>query len=321
MAFRVAQKGAMGGARRVVGPWLHALLFEDWWLKLLALIITLGFWYAVTGQRAPATERLQGVQLEFISTQDVEISNDFIKNVDVTVEGSQRKLDEINARNLAARVNITQLKPGDRVARLTPDSVSLELPDGVQIVRVEPSSVALRLEPVIEREVEVEARFEGKLPESFSRGVVQITPDKVRVRGPESRVNTFAKARTETISLEGQRESLSLPRVAIDIPDHRVVPLVPAVSVRVEIIEERVEKRFANVPVRSVSGGHAQPASVSVLVRGPRSVIENLRADELVVTLAQSPDGALAPRLTLPPSLEGRVELVSTSPAAFTVNR
>ncbi len=108
-----------------------------------------------------------------------------------------------------------------------------------------------------------------------------------------------------------------LPQIAVDIPDRRVTPLDPVVAVRVEINGERVEKHFANVAVTPVPGGHAQPASVGVNLRGPRAVVESLRADELRITLEQLPDGSLAPRLNLPSGLEGRVELISTTPARF----
>ncbi len=321
MSFRETQKrGTANDARGVAGTWLHALLFEDWWLKLFAFVIALGLWYAVTGQRAPVTVRLRGVLLEFVRPTDIEISNDPVEDVDVTLEGSQGKLAEINARNLVARADITSLKPGDRVARLNSDNVTMDLPEGVRILKIEPSSVALRLEPILEREVEVEARFEGKLPEGYTRGKVQITPERVRVRGPESRVNALKIAHTETIPLEDQRESVTLPSIAVDIPDRRVTPLDPVVSVRIEINGERIEKYFANVSVISPSGGGVQPASVGVTLRGARAVIERVRADELRITLEQSPDGTLAPHLNLPSDLEGRIELVSTTPARFAAN-
>jgi YbbR domain-containing protein len=321
MALRDAKVKGVGDARSVAGRWLRALFFEDWGLKLLAMAITLGLWYAVAGQRAPATVRLRGVQLEFVRPHDIEISDEPVEDVDITLEGSQGKLAEINARNLIARADITSLRPGDRVARLTRQNVSMELPDGVQIVRIEPGSVALRLEFIKEVEVKVEARFEGNLPEGYERGQVQINPPRVRVRGPESHVDAVEMAQTETISLEGQKESLTLPQIAIDIPDRKVVPLEPVVAVRVEIIEEQAEKRFSNVPVQSATGGHPQPQSVQILVRGPRSIIKNLRPEDVRISLEEGADGRFTPRLSLPPNLSGRVELVSVSPSEFSVSR
>jgi YbbR domain-containing protein len=320
MSFReVKRRGSE--ARHVARGWLREFFLEDWTLKLLAMIITLGLWYGVTGQRAPATVRLRGVTLEFYLPENVEISNDPVEEVDVTLEGSQGKLAEINARNLVARADVTQLKPGDRAPQLTRQNVIMDLPAGVRIVDVAPRSVTLRLEPVVVREVEVEARFEGGLPEGYTRSGVQINPARVRVRGPESHIAAIEKAYTETISLEGQKESLTLPQLAIDIPDRKAIPLDPTVSVRVEIVEETVERRFANVAVRSAAGGQVQPASVAVMLRGPRSVVENLRAESVRLVAELREDGTVAPRLSLPPEAQARVQLVSITPETLTINR
>jgi YbbR domain-containing protein len=310
-----------GDTRGVAGRWLRALLFEDWTLKLLALAITLGLWYAVTTQRAPATMRLRAVQLEFILPENVEVGNDPVEEVDVRLEGSQGKLAELNARNLVARADVTGLQPGDRVARFTDKNVSMDLPEGVRIVEITPRSVTLHLEPVVERAVPVEARFEGELPEGFTRGEAQVTPPQVRVRGPESHVRAIERVYTETISLAGQRESLTLPQTAVDISDHKVVPLDPSVAVRIEITEEQRERRFTNVPVRSAGGGNVSPATVSVTLRGPRSTVEALRPEDVRIVAEVAEDGSIMPRLTLPPSAAGHIALVSTNPSEFIVNK
>lgn len=321
MVFRDARrKSTAGDARRVAAEWLREIFLEDLGLKLLALLIAVVIWFAVTGLRAPATVRLRGVPLEFIRPENTEVSNEPVEEVDVTLEGSQGRLAEINARNLVVRADITQLRPGERVARLTPQAVTMDLPAGVRIVRVEPRSVVLRLEPLVEREVEVEARFEGDVPQGYARGEVQITPPRVRVRGPESHVLAVDKAHTETISLADQRETF-LTQTAVDTSDRKVAPLEAVVTVRVEITEERAERRFGDVAVVSASGEQAQPAAAAVTVRGPRTVVATLRPQDFRVVLEQTADGSLRPRLALPPNLEGRVELVSTSPSEFTINR
>jgi hypothetical protein len=309
-----------GDGRSAARRWLRALLFEDWTLKLMALAVTLGLWYAVTTQRAPATVRLRAVQLDFVLPEGVEIGNDPLDEVDVTLEGSQGKLAELNARSLVARADVTDLRPGDRVARLSDRNLMMDLPEGVRIVEINPRSITLHLETVVEREVAVEARFEGAPPEGFKQGAAQVTPASVRVRGPESHVRAVEHAYTETISLAGQRETLTLPQVAVDITDHKVTPLDATVSVRVEISEEQSERRFANVPVRSSSGASVSPAAAAVTLRGPRSIVESLRPED-VRLFVELVDDKPATRLSLPPSAQGRVELLNTSPSDFTVNR
>ncbi len=321
MAFRIpttAKGGAQGGAAR---RWLRALLFEDWTLKLLALGITLGLWYAVTTQRAPAQMRLRGVQLDFILPEGVDVGNEPVDEVDVTLEGSQGKLAELNARNLVALADVAELRTGDRVLRLTAKNVTMDLPEGVRIVSINPRSLTLHLEPLVEREIAVEARFEGEPPEGFVRGDVQVSPPSVRVRGPQSHVNAVERAFTETISLVGHRETLVLPQVAVDIPDHKVTPAESSVAVRVEIGEEQAERRFPNVVVRAASGDPVSPQAVTLTLRGPRTIVEALRPEDVRLVVEAAEDGRPLPRLFLPPSAQGRVELFNTNLPEFTVNR
>src|SRR3989440_6985713 len=319
MAFQLTKKSE--GARVAPRQWARRLFVDDWKLILLALVITLGLWYAVTTQRAPATVHLPPVPLEFTLPDNVEIGNDPPKSVEVMLEGSQSKLAEMNTRNLIARANVSDLQPGDRVARLSDKNVEMDLPEGVRITEIMPRSVTLHLEPVVERRIPVEVRFEGEPPEGFRRLNVAVTPEEVRVNGPESHVQAIEKAYTETISLAGQRDSITLPQVAVDIPDHKVTPLDPTVAVRVEIAEEQAVRRIANVPARTAAGGPVTPSSATVTLRGPRSIVESLRPEDVRIVVEAGPDGTPAPRLTLPPSAAGRVELVSTNPSEFSINK
>ncbi|HEX8649576.1 MAG TPA: CdaR family protein [Pyrinomonadaceae bacterium] len=316
------EAGRLAHWPREVRSWLRRIIVEDWNLKLLALAITLGLWFGVTGQRAPATIRLRGVQLNFQLPANMEISNDPRDEVEVTLTGSKRDLDGLNVRDLVANVDVSSMRPGERVVQLIPERVvKMELPEGVRIDDIEPNTVPLRLEPRVEREIEVEARLEGNLPDGYELRAVNITPHKVVVRGPASHINDLQKALTETIPLEGRKESFTFPQTAIDIPDPKVDVINPVVDITLEIGELRVEKSFARVTVHESSGAQARPETASVTVYGARSVIESLRAENMQIMLDVSGDGAITPRLILPSDLQGRVELRSTKPAGFTIIR
>jgi YbbR domain-containing protein len=262
------------------------------------------------------------VQLTFVLPSDMEISNDPREEVEVTLRGSQRALNGLIGRNLVARADVRSYKPGERVVRLSPDRVAIELPEGVSVEKIEPGNVPLRLERRVEREVDVEPRLDGQLPEGYELRGVRVTPRKITVRGPESHVSALDKAHTETISLDGQTESFNVPQVAIDIFDQKVVPLDAVVTVRLEIGEKRVEKGFTGVPVRAASGGEeARPARASVVLRGARSVVEKLRDEDIKILLEQTADGSLVPRLSLPIGMEVSVELISISPSKFSLDR
>jgi hypothetical protein len=292
----------------------------------VAFAVAFGLWLAVTGQRAPATVRLRNVALHFVLPSEMEIGNEPREQVDVILRGSRRVLNALRAGEVVLTYDASAHRPGERSVRLTPTTVTLDLPpglngEGLTVERIEPASVPLRLERRVERVVEVEPRIEGKPAEGYEVQGVEARPVRVRVRGPEGHVNELQKAQTETISVGGRSENFVAAQTAIDIGDHKVVPIDAVVDVIVRIGEPTTERHLDSIPVALAEGaqGEPQPARAAVTLRGPRSVMQNLRADELSILLEPGGDGPPRARLRLPAALEGRVEMISTQPAQFTI--
>lgn len=227
---------------------LRKLFLEDWGLKLLALAITISLWLGVTGQNKPVTLRVTGVQLNFLQPGGLEISNEPPGTVDVILTGSKDKLDRIGPRDLIATVDLSDQKAGERVIKLTLDRVKVDLQEDVKIQGFHPASVPIRLEPVVEIPVDVEVKFEGKLPEGYEVAGVTVNPAKIRLRGPADRVNALRKAVTETVWLDGKKESFDVSHVEINISDPKIDILDPSVDIHVDVAEKRrgdLHLRFA----------------------------------------------------------------------------
>ncbi|HWN10952.1 MAG TPA: CdaR family protein [Pyrinomonadaceae bacterium] len=215
--------------------WLRKIFLEDWGLKLLALGIAVVLWLSVTGQNKPVTQRLSGVQLNFLKHPGLEISNDPISSVEVTVNGSPGLLDQLKLRDLVVTVDISSQKAGERVVRLSPESAQMDLPPGVKILYFRPATIPIRLEPTVELALPVEVKLEGDVVEGYEVTGTSVNPGRIRVRGPADRVNILQKATTETVRVDGRKEGFSLARVAINISDPKIEILDPNVEVRVEI--------------------------------------------------------------------------------------
>jgi YbbR domain-containing protein len=298
--------------------WLRVVFIEDWGTKLLALVISFALWYGVTGQRKPTTIRVPRVPVNFRLPNNTEISNEPRTEVEITLTGNKRALDAINVRDLVVNIDVSDFKPGEQSVLLTPERVTMGLPDGVRYGDIQPNNLVLRLEPRLDRELEVEVRRSGNVPDGYELRGITVNPEKVKVRGPASHLNVLQKAPTEVVSLDGHKESFTLPQAAIEIPDKKVDLIDGAVSITFEIGEERVEKSFSNVQVSASDGAQVRPETASVTVYGERSVINQLRTENIRLVLDVAPDGSFTPRLELPAELQGRVELRSTNPAVFT---
>ena len=244
MPFRDSSKRSLQSLRspNATERFLRRVFFRDWNLKLLALAVTLGLWFAVSGQRTHTARKFRNVQLHFQLPGNMEISNEARDEINLTLTGAESDLDLISASDLTATLDVSDRTAGERIVQLTPGRLKLDLPSGVVLEKIEPGSIQLRLEPVIDRELEVEARMEGKLPDGYELHQVSVNPGKVHVRGPASHINALIKAPTETISLEGRNQSFNLPQTSIDIPDQRVVVIEPAVDVFIDIQPSKPRK-------------------------------------------------------------------------------
>jgi len=296
-----------GRAEKVV----RKLFVEDWSLKLLSLAITLVIWVVVTGQNQPVTTHVN-VQLNFIRPQSLEISNDPPKTIDVMLTGSRSKLDNLSSLDLVATVDISDQRQGERILRLA-DKAQIVLPHGVKVDGFQPSAIPIRLEPIMEKLIEIEPKLEGKPADGYEVYAVRPSKGAVVVRGVASHVGSLQKAATETIWLVGHKESFTASNVAIDVADPKIDLLEPVVNVDIEIGERRLEKTFSGVPVSAPQGVKVRPGTTTVTVLGTVKNIETLKLSDLRIIL----DGSLAPRLEVSPAFQGKVTLKSVTPSTF----
>jgi YbbR domain-containing protein len=245
-----------------VERWLRRIFVEDLGLKLLALSITLVLWLAVTDFNKPRTIRT-AVQLNFVRPDNLNISNETPKTVDVLLTGSRDQLNSIKFLDLVATVDISDNRAGERIIRLSTDRVHMELPPGVKIESFQPATIPIRLEPRVEREIPVEVKLEGKPADGFELYGTNTHPNTVSVRGPASLVEALKHAPTETISIAGRKEGFTVSGVTIDIPDHKVDLLDTTVDVMIEIGEKRPEKTPESVPSRSSSDAGVAPSTTN----------------------------------------------------------
>ena len=308
---------------QLIKAWLRGIFLEDWAMKLIALGIALALWFAISGQRSPITRRFSNVKLNFQYPTGLDKSNNPRDAVEIVVTGDKRKVESIVEQNLAVSVDLSQYKEGDYAVQLKPETVTLELPNGVKLEEIEPNLVSLILEKREEKLVDVKPAFTGQLPEGYEIYETTVSPVRVRVRGTTSQIATLKNVPTEKIDLENHTADFTEKQVTIDLQNPKVTVLDSLVDVAVKIGEERIEKTFAGVAVQDENGGKAVPETATVTLQGGRSVISQLRADDLKIIISTSAVSGTSspPRLILPAEVEGKVEMKLIKPNVFTAAR
>jgi YbbR domain-containing protein len=276
---------------------LKKIFLEDWLMKLVALAITLALWLGVTGLSTPTTQRLTSVPLSLRFSNNIEVTNSPIQEVDLVVTGDKRKLAQINKNDLIVSMDISDITPGDRVISLTPETVGVSLPTGVKLDEIQPSRIALRIEAVEEKEISVKAETTGDVPEGYELYSETISPPKIRVRGPANFIRSLSFVSTERIDLSNRVTDFTAKQIPVSVANPKAAVLETVVDVAFRIGEKRVERVYS-IPVE---GGRR----ATVVLFGGRSLFENVRTESLHVEI----DASGEPRVILPLSLEGKVEV------------
>jgi len=280
------------------------VFLEDWLIKLVALAITLGLWLGVTGLRAPITTRLNNVELKLRVSNDIEITNSPVQEVDLVITGDKRKIDQIKQSDLVVSLDLADAQTGDRIVQISPENVNIELPTGVRLEEVQPNKIAVKIEKVEEREITVKAETEGNLNEDFEIYSTTVTPQKVRIRAPESYIKSLDFVSTEKINIENQQEDFTSKQVVLNVVNPKATLLDATVDVSFKIGERRTEKLFT-IPVKTDN----RIKVASVMLYGARSILESIKAENLQVEILENDAGENFSQLTLPLEIQGKVEI------------
>jgi YbbR domain-containing protein len=232
-------------------------------------------------------------------------------DVAVTLRGPEGVVDRLSVADLRATLDLTGIDPGTsdpHDARVNVVTAN----DAVKVVDVSPATVSVRLERITSRMVAVQTKYANSPPEGLQVAPGTISPEEVKVTGPESSVAlvtaVFATVRFGDVTTDLTQTAPPIPvdanGLAIDglqvEPGVVVVtvPLLPTATTRTLPVLWNVRGSVANG--YWISNVATDP--VAVTVRGEQSVLAAMARVETVfvdVTGFSAPRSVRAP-LILP---------------------
>jgi hypothetical protein len=208
------------------------LLTENLIWKLGAILIACGLWYSFVGETELATSVPIVIQYKNVPP-DLDITSDQIDRIFLRLRGPATRLSTGSLTTAVAILDLAQIHDeGEHTFTL--DENNLQLPAGVHVGRVVPSQIRLMFDNRISREVPVEIRYAGPPPQGYRITGQQAFPAKVRVSGPEARVNHLLTAQTDAIDLSSTVSNAEF-RIPAYLPDPQIrfEGIPPIISVRV----------------------------------------------------------------------------------------
>lgn len=315
----------LGKYRDAMREYARDYVLENTGLKVLALLITAVLWLSVAS-RPVSQIALNSVPIEFHNlpeSPNLTVSKYDTLSARVYLEGPREVIESMRGAQFSVAADMTGVEPGVRLIPLSIDTKIL--PANVRVKDIEPRRIRATVERVVEREVPIVPRFEGKPPANFEVIDWHINPETVKIGGAESLVRDITEVSTETVSLT-DRAAAFTDLVAIDIGSPNLSLSESSggkVTLFVNIDEIRKERVIANVHVTVLDAPpriRAAPATVSVTVYGPRSVVDSLTAGDLDTSLIyQRGVRDFAPKVKLSIDLADRVVVRSVRPQRIRV--
>lgn len=255
-------------------------LTENLGLKLLSLLLGVTLWYAVA--REQGAEFAFSIPLELRDVPEgLEVVEESVQQIEVRLRGPSEMLRGLSPQDLSVGIDLSDAEPGERVAYLTPDDVTV--PFGARVIRVTPASVHIALDRTLERTVKIIARVSGAPAEGFELAGIELSPQAITVVGPASQVRGLAQVTTEPVSAEGLRQPYARS-VHLELDPLVRLEQDSSVDLTLDVREVRVRKELDGVTVSPQPNGidaDVDPKTVRVVVEGPKSLVEQLRAEDL----------------------------------------
>jgi YbbR domain-containing protein len=210
-------------------------LFHNLGLKLLALVLAVGLWLAVSKQ--PSAEVAVEVPIAFENMPgNLEISSESIPKAQVRLRGPEQAIRRLRMSDVYVDLRLDGVKPGERTFDLTVHQV--HQPRQLQVVQVIPSQVRLAFDIRATRQVPIQPRLVGTFAEGYEIGQVVVEPAAVSIVGPEKRVDAVESATTDPVDITGVMNRIALMRhVYVADPLVQVSNLAP---VRITIMMQKV---------------------------------------------------------------------------------
>jgi hypothetical protein len=211
------------------------LLFEHFGWKVFSLAVAVALWYTFVGTPELATSVSAPIEYQNLPT-DLEMVSNVPERVHLDVLGTSSRLDSLSG--VAVVLNLVGVRaPGERTFTL--DERNVRLPFGVKLIRAIPGQLRIEFEPRVTREVPVRLRFSNPPPAGYHVRRQELVPPKLRIVGPQSRVNAVEFAETDRIDLSQKLSEAGL-RVNAFVRDPQVRFESPPV-VLVKVIIEKAQ--------------------------------------------------------------------------------
>ena len=258
------------------------IFLEDGKIKLVCLLVSVVLWSFVKSLKISAVKINVPLRLESLPDKLV-LTSAVPRFVTLEVRGEKEDL-RFSTSDLRTTIDLSGIKQGFHT--LTPDFDEAQLPNKVELVSK--SKIKLTLEKVSQKQLWVKASLKGNPHPGYQVGQVMVSPKRVVVNGPASKLKGIYEVYTKDVSVENLKKDVE-----------RIVPLVEPnsmlsfagqdavqLSARIYQKDSKDKKILEDVPVKVVNLDPAYSVTldkkeINIYLRGNQAILEEVGVQDL----------------------------------------
>lgn len=263
-------------------------LTQNWGLKVISLILAIGFWFYVVGEES--VEFTKTIPIEVMAPNDrlsiVKRSTSFLE---ATFQSPRHLVSALSSANITARHKIQGAeKSGDYSFNVQASDFSLPAAE-IRITKIFPPYITVTLDEVIVKKLPIKVDLAGDPAFGYrvDEKTIDLDPNAVLVEGPKAMLEKMDTIKTEPIQLVGRVRSF---RRTVRIHQGLEFKIVGdgITEVQIPIIAEVTERELKDVPVKALgvpSGDHRaelKAGDIPITLAGPKSVLEQVAPQDIL---------------------------------------
>ncbi|MBI4358711.1 MAG: hypothetical protein HY584_05360 [Candidatus Omnitrophica bacterium] len=263
-------------------------LTENWGLKLISLLLAIGFWFYVVGEES--IEITKTVSLEILPpSEKLSVVKSSTSYLEVTFQSPRHLFSALSSGTIIARHKISGVqKAGDYSFNVGINDFLLPAPE-IRIVKIFPSFVTVTLDEVIVKKLPVQVEFIGEPAYGYrvDEEGIELDPNTVLVEGPRAILEKMDAIKTEPVQLVGRVRSF---RRTVRIRQEPEIHVLGdgITEVQIPVKAEFAERELPEVRVQPLGTPAAdyyvrlETQEVPVVLKGPRAVLDKLTPADIM---------------------------------------
>lgn len=263
-------------------------IFEDWWLKLIALIVAVLVWLFARLE-ADYTRKLRlGLDLSLLP-QDYVVSSKSIDSVTVEIKGKGKALIQLAKKKPRIMLPLKDMHEGFERLRIGPENVII--PEQIQVKSLDPYQIELKIEPRAKRKIKIIVPVEGFPAKNYAISSIDFD-NTAYVYGTREAVSGINQLFSEPLNVDDLSETVERELV-IQHPDTAGLFVEPSrIKVKVKV-EAETTVVLRGLPVRiegrPVSGqAYLLNKEVELTLKGPVSLLRNISPAKVDISILVS---------------------------------